>query len=829
MRQLNLPQKQTTIVRIWVSFALILLSAVFAFMPLLQLNLQNEQIKTSIENAVADFDDEFGTGEINAEVPDKIDVSTVKVFKSIQIVGGLIEAVLAESNSEAAAAASWQKLEKQLGTPEGRDAMIMMMALAAQAVDVEDLLGTNDPWEPTVENYSEEDMANALGELYEEGAFVYMTHTLNTYLEGQYKLFRADKTAYLKSIGCAGKSYDKFEDIPAKNVFAHMRTVLCRYMEDQLSYYEDAPSRVKYEKIPDYIEDYMDWGSDNIYASAIYGVSSYIEYDMAEILSEYMDNYVLNMVFGNQATRMLAVMMKEDVISTAEYWELMEELEEDGRRLRDINLETLFAYLDFSDKEMEEAFTALYEADAYYTVTGVDPAEADKVDSDTIAAIKMVAGLGLVFYLVVYIMVWPFVLFIYALITLKRAITAMKNPAAIGKVVGCTFMPLGFTISTLLLLTFFPDMAWGLGMTIIFILSLVGVVLNLVASRLRAYNLPDFKYATVVQGAAALSTVGLIVYTTSVLKTGFLRNFLDMLVNYLAKITSQLVVYNQEVLFYQKFFGQSRMYIATASSAYWLDLLLLFAAAIIAFSVICSLVKTLSARLGLVRYKPAGAAFSLVAPIFALVSCVLPILASKIENNVTFERSINGVKAVTNGSLFVIGDGESALIGMFVGAGLMLATTIAFLILRKTLCSDISDADAKLVLLGNAPALASAEDASAEAPTEESTENTENTEASTEENADAPAEENAEASAEAPAEAPAEAAPATTDASSIGFAILGFFIPVVGLVLYLVNKNTYPKKAKSAGKGALIGFIVNIVISVIYGVILGSMLGNMMY
>lgn len=60
------------------------------------------------------------------------------------------------------------------------------------------------------------------------------------------------------------------------------------------------------------------------------------------------------------------------------------------------------------------------------------------------------------------------------------------------------------------------------------------------------------------------------------------------------------------------------------------------------------------------------------------------------------------------------------------------------------------------------------------------------------------------------------------DAPSKGFAILGFFIPLAGLILYLVNKNTAPLKAKSAGKGALIGFIVSIVLGVITGVISGQ-------
>jgi hypothetical protein len=46
------------------------------------------------------------------------------------------------------------------------------------------------------------------------------------------------------------------------------------------------------------------------------------------------------------------------------------------------------------------------------------------------------------------------------------------------------------------------------------------------------------------------------------------------------------------------------------------------------------------------------------------------------------------------------------------------------------------------------------------------------------------------------------------DAPSGGFAVLCFFMPLVGLILYLVWKDEYPLKAKSCGKGALIGAIV---------------------
>ena len=57
------------------------------------------------------------------------------------------------------------------------------------------------------------------------------------------------------------------------------------------------------------------------------------------------------------------------------------------------------------------------------------------------------------------------------------------------------------------------------------------------------------------------------------------------------------------------------------------------------------------------------------------------------------------------------------------------------------------------------------------------------------------------------------------DAPSTGFAVLGFFFPLIGLILYLVWKAETPLKAKSAGKGALIGFIVSVVLSILYAVI----------
>lgn len=65
------------------------------------------------------------------------------------------------------------------------------------------------------------------------------------------------------------------------------------------------------------------------------------------------------------------------------------------------------------------------------------------------------------------------------------------------------------------------------------------------------------------------------------------------------------------------------------------------------------------------------------------------------------------------------------------------------------------------------------------------------------------------------------------DAPSAGFAVLGFFVPLVGLILYLVFEQEYPQRAKSSGKGALIGFITRVVLVIVAEVL--SVLGTLVF
>ena len=54
--------------------------------------------------------------------------------------------------------------------------------------------------------------------------------------------------------------------------------------------------------------------------------------------------------------------------------------------------------------------------------------------------------------------------------------------------------------------------------------------------------------------------------------------------------------------------------------------------------------------------------------------------------------------------------------------------------------------------------------------------------------------------------------PQSYDSGSFGWAVLGFFIPIVGLILWLVWKDEKPRSAARAGKGALWSVIIEVVL-----------------
>ncbi len=331
-------------------------------------------------------------------------------------------------------------------------------------------------------------------------------------------------------------------------------------------------------------------------------------------------------------------------------------------------------------------------------------------------AVNTMINVGILFYLLAFVLVWPIIMAIIALVMLIKALCSIKDPAKnAGKLGGSLLGALGVVVTTTLLLTFLPNVELGSGLIAILVFSLVSLAINITVTRLRAYNPLDFKFVNVVQGTGLVKAIGVIVFFTSVLKTGFLRGFINDMSAYIVEAGKQVADINADITTYNQtlnFTGGKRIEAFAMGSGYVIDLALIVVAAILALSVCVTLVKNVAAQLGLTCSKKKGKPGVLTTGIFALITCILPVAASKLENRILYPKSEikNGVLKVTeevDGAIFQMSeDGEAALVGMFVGAILVLVADIAYLVLRKVFCGEMSKEEQKLVLAGAAAEVA---------------------------------------------------------------------------------------------------------------------------
>ncbi len=387
-----------------------------------------------------------------------------------------------------------------------------------------------------------------------------------------------------------------------------------------------------------------------------------------------------------------------------------------------------------------------------------ESSDAEESEDSTVGAVvNGIISYGILFYLLAISLVWPIVLIVTAIITLIKALKAWKKGENVASKFGAGLIgALGTVVTVALLMTFVPNMVLGFGMVAILVLSIISIVVNVVVSRLRSYNDVDFKYANVVQGTALVKLVGFIVFFTSVLKTGFLRSFIDSVSEYLSKALKQVADINKSIDAANKL-SSTKVDNLTMNFGYLIELALMLVAAALALSVCVSVAKSVAAQLGLVAKKKVATPGSLASGIIALIVCIIPVVVSKLENKIFYSLKIGNKLEVVEekaGSIFKISsDSKSALVGMFIGAVLILASGIAYLVTKNVFCKDMTAEQQSLVLSGNAPLVGAAEEAPAEeAPAEEAPAE----EAPAEE---APAEE-APAEAAPAEEAPAEAAPA---------------------------------------------------------------------
>ncbi|MDR1266100.1 MAG: PLDc N-terminal domain-containing protein [Propionibacteriaceae bacterium] len=63
-----------------------------------------------------------------------------------------------------------------------------------------------------------------------------------------------------------------------------------------------------------------------------------------------------------------------------------------------------------------------------------------------------------------------------------------------------------------------------------------------------------------------------------------------------------------------------------------------------------------------------------------------------------------------------------------------------------------------------------------------------------------------------------------SDTGSFGWTVLGFFVPLIGLILWLVWRQDKPNNSRRSRNGFIAGLIVNVVVGVIYAIVIASAL-----
>lgn len=544
-------------------------------------------------------------------------------------------------------------------------------------------------------NLSDYEIEALVGLLYTDG-LVY-NGTVNNYLNGQYQAYREYPALYLKSLGIENMSTSFFA-IDREKLFQNFRDLVDEFLaENRIT--DARGETVTYETLPAFKESLIDR----------YGAEEGAEKFKDRLSSSYsIDNYLSNNDYAlkncysgivssaeyNENTQAALFLLDNDYIT---YDEFISAFDFDFNS--DADPVVLREYLT------DEDFDRFIAEDHYNALMNIsqEDIEREEREASTIGSIVEMALAAMILVFVVgFVTIWPFIMAIIALVTLIKALTRIKRSEEYaGKVAGKMAGPLGFTIAIALLLTFFPGITMGPGLVVILVLSILSVVTNLVISRLRAYNEIDFKFATLVQGTALVQGIAFILLFVGMLNTGFLKNMITSVCTYVSKTSVAINSYTKQVDFYNSFFN-ANMSRPQMNLMFLIDMALVIAAAIIALFVAISLVKAIASQLGLVKGKKPG---SLATPIWALIACILPLVAINLQNEIGYSMTATGVKTRVIGSILNVSDDSmGALIAMFIGAFLLLASAIAYRIVKKKLCPAMAPELEKLILAGNAPA-----------------------------------------------------------------------------------------------------------------------------
>lgn len=383
------------------------------------------------------------------------------------------------------------------------------------------------------------------------------------------------------------------------------------------------------------------------------------------------------------------------------------------------------------------------DSDTTYKTDSGTKEETEKTKSTTGEIIMMVIRITAMCYILLFITFFPIVVGIAAFISLIRVLSHLNNPEEVsGKIAGKMISYLSTVVTFALALTLFTGLEFGTGLTMIMILALVSILFNVVATRLRSYSPRDLRYVNIAQGTAAGAGIGAIVFFVNLLNVDILRTFFNSFGAYTEKLSQQTAVINAAIRGYNYNVSTSNQIAEfSANAGYVADVLIISVFGILALALTGSIIVSCAAQLGLTsgagkRGRKTSFVYS---GISAIICTILPFVVSNLKNQRyytytdDFDFSSGTWKLVIDeevaGAIYTMpAETKSALIGMLIGAIIILAAGIVGTVLKKKYCSDLPEEWEILILNGKAPLPGEPAEATATADpaTVESNENQEN-------------------------------------------------------------------------------------------------------
>ena len=280
-------------------------------------------------------------------------------------------------------------------------------------------------------------------------------------------------------------------------------------------------------------------------------------------------------------------------------------------------------------------------------------------------AITMIALL----FVIVMTFVIPIMLIVAAIAVVIKALRNIKTPEDASGTVANKLTPmLSMTLTVMLFQCVINEgvMEAGSGLTTIFVLAIVSVAINFIATRLREYPSAQFRYINIVQPVAILSIIGFLVFFFNLLDTNITTTFIKRFMPY-----------------------------AIAGEDYatlvMMGLYLIFALGCVSY-------LDKAARRLCCSVKPEGPK-----------GIVGLFVKGKISDNNIVHAVINllvyilpAVVIGMDGFAFLSEESEGAFSGMLVGAIIMLIAEIAAIVLRTIFCKNLTTRDAEELLTGTA-------------------------------------------------------------------------------------------------------------------------------